>query len=66
MAETRTRIIFAAKPMKIGPEWQVRAEWVPSGQTEYISGFRTEAEAEAWINGNEGKAWKRKRGYPDD
>jgi len=38
----------------------------PSGHPEEITGFKTEAEARAWIAGNGAKAWLRGRGYPND
>jgi len=38
----------------------------PSGQEEHVAGFKTEAEAKEWIEGDLSKRWLRKRGYPDE
>ena len=51
--------------MKVGGEWQLRAH-LPGAVTEYITGFKTEAEAKAWPSSANGKAWKRAKGYPDE
>ncbi len=53
------------QPIKVGDEWHVKAIW-PSGHPEEITGFKTEAEAREWINGDGAKAWLRGRGYPND
>jgi hypothetical protein len=61
----RPKVIFDIAPMKVGGEWQLRAH-LPGAVTEYITGFKTEAEAEAWPASPEAKAWKRAKGYSDD
>jgi len=43
------------QPLRVGNEWHVRAIW-PSGNHEEIIGFKTEAEARDWINGEGAKA----------
>ena len=51
--------------MRVGNKWHVVAIW-PSGHPEEITGFKTEAEARAWIAGDGAKAWLRGRGYSYD
>jgi hypothetical protein len=51
--------------VKVGNVWHVRAIW-PSAHVEEITGFKTEADARAWIAGDAAKAWLRGRGYPTD
>jgi hypothetical protein len=53
-----------SRPLKVGDEWHVKAIW-PSGQAEWITGFKTEADAKAWIAGDDAKTWLRSRGYQD-
>ncbi len=65
MAEPHQSIRINPQPIKAGNEWRVMAIW-PSGHSEEITGFKTEAEARAWIAGNGAKAWLRGRGYPND
>ena len=65
MAEPRQSIRIDSQPVKVGNVWHVRAIW-PSGHVEEITGFKTEAEARAWIAGDAAKAWLRGRGYPTD
>ena len=65
MAEPRQSIRINPQPVKVGDEWHVVAVW-PSGHPEQITGFKTEAEARAWITGDAAKAWLRGRGYPND
>jgi hypothetical protein len=59
------KVTFDIAPMKVGGEWQLRAH-LPGAVTEYITGFKTEAEAEAWPSSPNGEAWKRAKGYSDD
>jgi hypothetical protein len=42
----------------------VKATW-PSGHPEWITGFKTEADAKAWIAGDGAKTWLLSRGYQD-
>jgi hypothetical protein len=65
MAEPHQSIRINPQPIKVGNEWRVMAIW-PSGHPEEITGFKTEAEARAWIAGDGAKAWLRGRGYPND
>jgi hypothetical protein len=65
MAEPHQSIRINPQPIKAGNEWRVMAIW-PSGHLEEITGFKTEAEARAWIAGDGAKAWLRGRGYPND
>jgi hypothetical protein len=61
----RLKVTFDAVPMKIGDEWRLRVQF-PGALTEYIGGFKTEAEAKAWPSSPQGKGWKRAKGYPDE
>ena len=63
MAEIREKLTIQRQPFRIGNEWHVKAIW-PSGHPEEITGFRSEAEAKAWIAGDGAKAWLRSKGYP--
>jgi hypothetical protein len=65
MSVLHPSIRINSQPIKVGDEWHVKAIW-PSGQPEEITGFKTEAEAREWINGDGAKAWLRGRGYPND
>ena len=65
MGELHPSIKIIPQPIKVGDEWHVKAIW-SSGHPEEISGFKTEAEAREWINGDGAKAWLRGRGYPND
>jgi hypothetical protein len=58
------RIRIQPQPFRVGNEWHVKAIW-PSGHPEEITGFKTEAEAKAWIVGDGAKEWLRSRGYQD-
>ena len=51
MAEPHQSIRINPQPIKAGNEWRVMAIW-PSGHPEKITGFKTEAEARAWIAGD--------------
>lgn len=61
----RDKIVFDPVPMKVGPEWYVRAVY-PSGQEEHITGFASETAAKSWIASDGAKVWLRTRGYPDE
>jgi hypothetical protein len=65
MAHLREKITIQPQPFQVGKEWHVKAIW-PSGHPEAITGFKSEAEAKAWVAGNGAKAWVRSKGYPDD
>jgi len=65
MAEPHQSIRINPQPVRVGKEWHVVAIW-PSGHAEEITGFKTEAEARAWIAGDGAKAWLRGRGYSYD
>ena len=66
MVEPHDKIKINPQPLKlrVGNEWHVRAIW-PSGHPEEITGFKTEAEARDWINGEGAKAWLREKGCSD-
>lgn len=55
-----TTIIF--EPVKVGTEWRVAVTY-PDGQKEQIAGFKSEAEAVAWIGGPRCMEWVKARGY---
>jgi hypothetical protein len=57
-----TIIKFEAVPLGPGTEWRVIATFA-AGQKEQIGGFRSEAEAVAWIGGPGCMAWVKLRGY---
>ena len=65
MAEFIGKITISHQPFKVGNEWRVKVIW-PSGHPEEITGFKTQAEAKDWIEGDGAKAWLRKRGYADE
>jgi len=50
------------KRVKVGPEWHVVATY-PMGGKEHIIGFRSEAEALAWMKSDRCAAWVKARGY---
>jgi hypothetical protein len=56
-----TTIKFEAM-LKAGNEWQVVATF-PTGQTKHIGGFKSEAEAVAWIGSPRCLAWIKVQGY---
>jgi hypothetical protein len=64
MAEPHHRATIDPSPLKVGDEWHVKATW-PSGHPEWITGFKTEADAKAWIAGDGAKTWLLSRGYQD-
>ena len=47
--------VMAARPLKDGSGWYVRADW-PLGQTLHVNGFNGKEEAETWIE-IEGPSW---------
>jgi hypothetical protein len=65
MVKSDQRITIIPRPVRAANEWHVIAVW-PSGHREQITGFKTEAEAREWINGDGAKTWLRGRGYPND
>jgi hypothetical protein len=48
-------VVMAARPLKDGSGWYVRADW-PTGQSLHVNGFTEKEEAEAWIK-NEARSW---------
>jgi hypothetical protein len=56
-----TTIRFEAV-LKAENEWQVVATF-PTGQKQHIAGFRSEAEAVAWIGSPRCLAWTKVQGY---
>ena len=48
MTNPADKITFEPRPLKVGPEWHVVATY-PMGGKEHIKGFRSEAEAMAWM-----------------
>jgi hypothetical protein len=56
-----TAIRFEAV-LKAENEWQVVATF-PTGQKQHIAGFRSEAEAVAWIGSPRCLAWIKVQGY---
>ncbi len=63
MAEPHDKIKINPQPLRVGNEWHVRAIW-PSGHHEEIIGFKTEAEARDWINGEGAKSALRPKPKP--
>lgn len=43
-------------------DWQIVASY-PGKETQYISGFKTKAEVDAWLTGTRRIAWLRSQGY---
>ena len=64
MTPARNRIILEPQPLKLGNGWYVKATH-PNGQTEHVTGFKSQAEAKDGIS-NSSKGWLRMRGYPDE
>ncbi len=62
MAKNVPKVTFDPKPRKIGSGWRVVATY-PSGQQEYITGFKTEAEAIEWLASSRCQAWLKARSY---
>ena len=48
-------VAIAARPLKDGSGWYVRADW-PMGQSLRVNGFAEEEEAEAWIK-TKARSW---------
>ena len=49
MVEQLPPIRFDYQPHRVGDEWHVMAIY-PSGETEAITGFKSEQEASDWVN----------------
>jgi hypothetical protein len=58
------RSIFVPQYLGEG-DWQIQAQ-CPESVIKYIIGFKSEAEALAWIGGSQSRDWLRKQGYPED
>jgi hypothetical protein len=59
MAESRG--ITFTRPKYVEPNWQIEAVW-PRGHIEIIAGFKSEADADEWLN-SRSSAWLKARGY---
>jgi hypothetical protein len=59
MARPKGEITLAAQPVKFGAQWHVVGTY-PGGQSEHITGFKTETDALDWIV-NDSAAWLQKR-----
>jgi hypothetical protein len=62
MTNPADKITLEPRPLKVGPEWHVVATY-PMGGKEHIIGFRSEAEALAWMKSDRCAAWVKARGY---
>lgn len=62
MAKSVPKVTFDPKPRKVGPGWRLVATF-PSGQQEYITGFKSEADAVEWLASSRCQAWLKARGY---
>jgi hypothetical protein len=61
MDRPRPKVIFEPQYIAEG-EWQIRAHY-PEAVIEYISGFKSEDEANGWIRSICKHTWLRERGY---
>jgi hypothetical protein len=57
----KAKVIF--KPVRIAEgDWNILAE-CPSAEPVYITGFKSKAEIDEWMNGDRRIAWLRSQGY---
>jgi hypothetical protein len=54
MGKFMRAVTFDPRPLRVGSEWYVIATY-PTGQEKQVTGFRTEADAKAWINSDKRK-----------
>jgi hypothetical protein len=62
MKKSTNTPIMKARELKDGSGWYVLFEW-PNGRTRQMDGFRSELEAETWIQ-EESEVWL-KRSHPE-
>jgi hypothetical protein len=66
MAERLPTIRFDYQPRHVGSEWHVIAIY-PTGQTEAITGFKSEQDAKDWLNNDVlVKQWLQKKERLDE
>lgn len=55
------RVTFKLERVAEG-EWRIQAS-CPGVETRYITGFKTKAEVDEWLDGTRKLAWLRSQGY---
>jgi hypothetical protein len=60
--ETGKQVIFMPRRIADG-DWQIDVYCFPGADIYYVKGFTTEDDARKWMNGSDGKDWKRQHGF---